>query len=339
LAPRGRASISGKRSRNGSIRHSDAAFGRDIINPDSLIARKQQLEPPWNEIPLYMTRSAQFPLALRSITVHKEISMNSTARLSTAVITSFSHWIRGSAHHSRQAFLTIATMALLGNAGVVHAQWTPNGDLLTTSDVVGIGTTAPAATLDVVGGLLHVAGTTTPKTTTQGAYLGWNALTGGTGETDFINNQGGGSGGFAFMNTPVSGSPRQPLMVITGSGDVGIGTTAPAATLDIAAGTLHVDQPANPTEITTPVQGAYIAWNALNGSTGETDFINNLGGGGGGFAFMNTPPSGSPRTTLMIVAGDGTVTIPAGRLLVADGSGKVMDVVAAINYILGQIPN
>jgi hypothetical protein len=81
-----------------------------------------------------------------------------------------------------------------------------------------------------------------------------------------------------------------------------------------------------------------MAWTALNGSTGETDFINNQGGGGGGFAFMNTPASGSAETTLVLVAGDGTVTIPTGRLLVADGNGTVMDVVAAINYLLGQFP-
>ncbi len=101
---------------------------------------------------------------------------------------------------------------------------------------VGIGTETPTASLDVGSGLLHLGGTTTPTTATQGAYLGWNALTGGTGETDFINNQGLGAGGFAFMNTPASGSPRSTLMVITGSGDVGIGTTTPNRALHMAAG-------------------------------------------------------------------------------------------------------
>jgi hypothetical protein len=113
--------------------------------------------------------------------------------------------------------------------------WSLNGNQLTTSDNVGVGTGAPAATLDVGGGLLHVGGTTTPTTTAQGAYLGWNALTGSTGETDFINNQGLGSGGFAFMNTAASGSPRTTLMVITGAGNVGIGTTSPQKPLDVAA--------------------------------------------------------------------------------------------------------
>jgi hypothetical protein len=106
---------------------------------------------------------------------------------------------------------------------------------------VGIGTGTPAATLDVGGGLLHVGGTTTPTVAAQGAYLGWNALTSGTGETDFINNQGLGTGGFAFMNAPQSGTPLTTLMFITGAGNVGIGTTAPQQTLSVNTG-LNIDQ-------------------------------------------------------------------------------------------------
>jgi hypothetical protein len=79
---------------------------------------------------------------------------------------------------------------------------------------VGINTTSPAQSLDVFGGILHVTGSSTPTTAVQGAYLGWNALTGSTGETDFINNAGTGPGGFAFMNTPASGSPRSTLLTI-----------------------------------------------------------------------------------------------------------------------------
>jgi hypothetical protein len=98
---------------------------------------------------------------------------------------------------------------------------------------IGIGTADPAARLDVVGGLLHVAGTTSPTVNSQGAYLGWNALTGGTGETDFINNRGGGAGGFAFMNSEPSGNPKSTLMFLAGDGNVGIGTTDPKSKLDV----------------------------------------------------------------------------------------------------------
>jgi hypothetical protein len=88
----------------------------------------------------------------------------------------------------------------------------------TTDGDVGIGTDKPAAKLDVANGILHVAGQVDPTVTQQGAYLGWNTLSGSTGETDFINNQGQGSGGFAFMNTPESGTPRKTLMFIAGDG-------------------------------------------------------------------------------------------------------------------------
>ena len=74
---------------------------------------------------------------------------------------------------------------------------------------VGIGTVGPVAPLDVVaagatGGYIHVAGNSAPGTLTQGAYLSWNGWSGGLGETDFINNKGGGGGGFAFLNNGFS---------------------------------------------------------------------------------------------------------------------------------------
>lgn len=91
---------------------------------------------------------------------------------------------------------------------------------------VGIGTQDPQVSLDVASdGLLHVAGNNNFPVrvpASQGAYLGWNGLTGGTGETDFINNQGLGSGGFAFFNTDKSGALATTLMVVTGSGGLGI---------------------------------------------------------------------------------------------------------------------
>jgi hypothetical protein len=117
---------------------------------------------------------------------------------------------------------------------------------------VGIGTGTPAATLDVGGGLLHVTGTTSPVVAAQGAYFGWNALTSGTGETDFINNQGLGTGGFAFMNTPPSGTPLSTLMFITGTGNVGIGTLAPQQMLSVNAGANFDQGNLNPGNVVAP---------------------------------------------------------------------------------------
>jgi hypothetical protein len=132
---------------------------------------------------------------------------------------------------------TDAGLAILAAASLVYGEGAVQSavDALTISKEgrIGIGTATPAATLDVVGGLLHVAGTTAPTVTSQGAYIGWNALSGGTGETDFINNQGYGPGGFAFMNTPLSGAPRNTLMFISGAGDLGIDTASPKDKLDV----------------------------------------------------------------------------------------------------------
>lgn len=87
---------------------------------------------------------------------------------------------------------------------------------------VGVGITTPVCALDVLGngpssGYLHVAGNVNPSTPSQGAYLGWNALTGGTGETDFINQKGGGIGGFAFIESTTTGV-RTPLMTLDNNG-------------------------------------------------------------------------------------------------------------------------
>jgi trimeric autotransporter adhesin len=103
----------------------------------------------------------------------------------------------------------------------------------TVSANVGIGTTSPQFTLDVHGGMLHVGGNVPQIRSAEGAYLDWNALTGTTGETDFVNNQGKGIGGFAFMNTPPGGTPVSTLMFISAAGKVGIGTTAPDSLLSV----------------------------------------------------------------------------------------------------------
>jgi hypothetical protein len=83
---------------------------------------------------------------------------------------------------------------------------------------------------DVKGGaIIHVAGNTNPHVGVQGAYLGWNALTAGTGETDFINNYGLGAGGFAFYNiAPGTQSVQgtKPIVQISGKGNVEVGNSS-----------------------------------------------------------------------------------------------------------------
>jgi hypothetical protein len=152
---------------------------------------------------------------------------------------------------------------------------------------VGIGTVSPAYALDVSGnihsssgvvypdgttqttaytagasGYLHLFGNTNPTTTQQGTYLGWNAFTGGMGETDFINNPGTGSGGFAFMGVPPSGSPMTTQMFINGSGNVGIGTTTPNARLEVS-GTVQLTSGSGAKMIFQDGSVQSVAWNGV----------------------------------------------------------------------------
>lgn len=130
---------------------------------------------------------------------------------------------------------TVSGSGTTGHIPVFTGGSTLGNSIVTQSGSnVGIGTTSPIVPLDVAGNF-HVSGSNPLSATVQGMYLGWNALTGGTGEADLINNQGGGLGGFAFMNTPGTGSPRSTLMFINGAGDVGIGTTAPNQLLQVGA--------------------------------------------------------------------------------------------------------
>jgi hypothetical protein len=127
-------------------------------------------------------------------------------------------------------------------SGVYNKMITTNTTFLATSGGrVGIGTTVPAAALDVAGGLLRVAGAAGANVADQGAYLGWNALGGGgTGETDFVNNQGSGSGGFAFFNYNSAATDFQVPLLIAGSGAVSIGNSNPTGTNDWGSKTPNV---------------------------------------------------------------------------------------------------
>jgi len=91
---------------------------------------------------------------------------------------------------------------------------------------------------NVVATTVQATGSTAPNT--NGGYLLWNS-SGGAGETDFINNNGGGwQGGFQFFDAPPSGSPLFPVMTITGAGYVGLQTFAPQNILSVYGG-INVD--------------------------------------------------------------------------------------------------
>jgi Chaperone of endosialidase len=208
--------------------------------------------------------------------------------------------VRGWARGQIANCFTLVACLLLSAASVCGQ--TGDALFINPQGNVGVGTTTPAATFDVAKGLFHVGGSTNPNVAAQGAYLGWNALTGAKGETDFINNQGQGSGGFAFMNTPASGNPRTTLMVITGSGNVGIGTPNPGNKLEVNGdGVLKGVVLSN-----GAADGGRLVWQ----SAGFNDWrARNLNGGLGFF-----PGEGAKQTVLSLSA-NGLVSFNDGLFL------------------------
>lgn len=121
------------------------------------------------------------------------------------------------------------------NAGFDLSTATTPALVISTLQTVGIGTTNPLSTLQVNGTLI-TSGTIANFATGMPATLpnnlpntgqmliGWNR-TSGSGETDFIANQGTGTaGGFAFYNHDNNNTETQ-LMWLQGNGNVAIGTT------------------------------------------------------------------------------------------------------------------
>lgn len=97
---------------------------------------------------------------------------------------------------------------------------------------VGVGVTSPVSKLDISGSLHTNSSSALAAMASNGAYFGWNK-SGGGGETNFINNIGGGNiGGFTFDKT-ANGSTFTRLLTIAESGNVGIGISNPTSTLTV----------------------------------------------------------------------------------------------------------
>ncbi|WP_254302878.1 phage tail protein [Rahnella sp. BCC 1045] len=58
-----------------------------------------------------------------------------------------------------------------------------------------------------------------PGKEVQGTFIGWNE-TGGQGESDFVNNRGGGVGGFIFRTVTTNNSTETGRVTFSGTGDV-----------------------------------------------------------------------------------------------------------------------
>ncbi len=147
-----------------------------------------------------------------------------------------------------------------------------------TNGYVGVGmTTTPNALLDIAGQVHMLCNSTAYPSlnlsASQGTYFQWNYLTGSTGETDFINQQGTGTGGFAFYNAnnatkTISGFA--PLMFLAGNGNLGIGYTN--NTINGTTYTLAVNGPVIASSFTGIIQTSNLTGiiGISNGGTGVT---------------------------------------------------------------------
>ena len=168
---------------------------------------------------------------------------------------------------------------------------------------VGIGTTVPQATLDVGGNILSRQYNAPGN---QGAYIGWNR-SGSQGETNFMCQRGGGSGGYSFEIWNSSNILLStPLYIIGSSGNVGIGTTNPGAPLYVKYGT-NADSTSQPSGTWASI--IYNATNAAgaNGLLVKTNWYNN---GAGNYIFQcGNDLVGGAYTPFFTVMGGGNVGI------------------------------
>ena len=123
------------------------------------------------------------------------------------------------------------------NIGLVQAMIAGSGTsplcLNAAGGNVGIGTTSPGAQLTLTsnlyaGGMIQSAGAA-GGITNQGAYMAWNLST-ARGETDFINQQGLGSGGWNWYNYNNSNQLTSNAAYLSSTGGLTLGTYSNAYT-------------------------------------------------------------------------------------------------------------
>ncbi|MCP1302092.1 hypothetical protein NK356_23235 [Chryseobacterium sp. S0630] len=137
----------------------------------------------------------------------------------------------GTLNGNRTVSQVANNLAFTSTATTGTSHFTIDGTTLNVDAVnnrVGIGTSTPAAKLDVAGTILNNGGGTVNK---QGTQLAWNDANlggAGLGYSGILNHRGSGAGGFVFSGTADNAAFTE-YMRITGDGKVGIGTASPNA--------------------------------------------------------------------------------------------------------------
>jgi hypothetical protein len=164
------------------------------------------------------------------------------------------------------AVLSVLTLFLLGGVNRAQAQWTTNGNSVTTTNNVGIGTTTPTKPLEVLaadGEAMRLY--RTGYSINWGVNMKFALQNSSQSEVDYAglhgqiaNNTAGLHGGNLAFTTATSGALTEKMR-ITSTGNVGIGTTSPSTvgslTFPAESKILNVYDNTNGNEAHLAVQG------------------------------------------------------------------------------------
>jgi hypothetical protein len=255
-------------------------------------------------------------LAVNTSTTTSSSNINFLApSLSTAANTQLTLGVALSNYNAGQLYFSYSGAGSTSNAislgffGISGNSFTLSGNNTTTF------------TGNMISALFQATGYVLPGA--QGGYLQWNR-TGNSGTTSIMNNLGTGTtGGFEFVNCTSNGTISNIGMTISSAGVVtapgNITSSATISGVNIVAtsqvsgatgsfsGVVSNAMTLSSSYTTPGAQGAYIAWNRT--STGATAIMNNLGGGTGGFEFVNvvnTPTAGTIANVGMTISAVGS---------------------------------
>ena len=174
---------------------------------------------------------------------------------------------------------------------------------------VGIGTTTPTQKLDVSGNVLVGTGDNSAFVVDSSGFARFGIVK-KAGSDPMITAASGshilfGQSNQSSLFTNIVSSTLTEYMRIQSDGNVGIGTTSPAAKLDVAGKASAFAVQARGS-VATHDQGCYLEWNR-NGS-GESNFVNQKGLGTGGWAWFEVT-TGNSYTERMRMDGNGAMGI------------------------------